>query len=1030
MMIKLLSCSFLLSGLLCLAAADSPSRLDKVESYSLEITPDGPTENYFPVGTLRGTDIQKTRSGLNWGEESLCDYQWKDGSPMHMLDLARPSGSLFHMGSWGAHTFAFTTSTRDFGDVTYVLDEDGKLQNLYHVTLFNPNFRRYIAAYDGELAGLYGSRYGRDQLYMWSLDNEWQGMIDYQPLVIELYRRWLEKRYGSLDELNRVWRSAYASFDEIEPPPQVPRRRPEGTEAVNWLNWYYFQSENFSDVIRERFEAMHRGDPLHRPVGLKAVQGCIDFSHWTKRKLHNFSDLAEKTRDFTGGWLGCDVYGNNDAFEYEISFLDNCARPTAPDDSSWYGVNLFETNNHGGPGWQFADTFWRSLGNGLKAVDFFCMGDFGDNPSEDPEVFGFIARNGRIRERYFYVPRFATMLHRSEKFWKQARAAEVPRVALLNSHRDNLLEDDPGGVWDAGENSRQALYARLRNLGYWVDVLPYHKLTPEFLKQYQVLFLCNAELLTDAEFAAVAEYIENGGKVLGDLRCGYFNENLEVRPETAAVFGVGFQAKQNWHEKVPLSEAVSSRTRAFYTPAGAELSADGLIACHRYGDGRSLLLATGLGAWRNPAVKNASGDPKRIDAGTEADEILQNLLDRLEVEPPAAVAGRTMPAIHRQVRVETPQADEDGNLALLIGNNVEEGVGEVAFTLTLPEDTATRAFWAPAEEYALYPLEFDRLADGRFHFTLPGLGNAGVVYCFREHAPLLGQKTPASAVRAVDGRTPKFRPGEKFTWIIQLAAVNPTGGELRLTLPDGWSISPSAIAVEPLEAGQFREFEVQAQVTEDLTRLEPNQPFPMLAEYFENGERVAVCNQVVEIDFPEEIYESASRLLSDNNSVPEGYFLRKTTGATYRIVRPDGSPADCDDEPTREKPLPGLIDGHYGWWTRRVDVRSPEVEVIFDLNDVYTIDDVRVFVQEERFYQSLEVRCSTDGVHYTAPVVSDRKLQPVPRGGWNNVVELPDAPDARYVKIIIRNPGGAYHIDDIQIWGKTHPAARPDDALE
>ena len=69
------------------------------------------------------------------------------------------------------------------------------------------------------LADRYGDHPG---LRGWHVHNEY-GTLDYGPHAASAFRRWLQDRYGSLEELNAAWYTAfwsqrYGAWDEIEPP--------------------------------------------------------------------------------------------------------------------------------------------------------------------------------------------------------------------------------------------------------------------------------------------------------------------------------------------------------------------------------------------------------------------------------------------------------------------------------------------------------------------------------------------------------------------------------------------------------------------------------------------------------------------------------------------------------------------------------------------------------------------------------------------------------------------------------------------
>ena len=95
-------------------------------------------------------------------------------------------------------------------------------------------------------------------------------------VVTDPIRRWLETRYGSLAELNRVWGTAfwgqrYGSFDQIAP----PRRTPASVNPTQALDWRRFCSDAFlacyeaeRDVLVEMGCDLLQGYLFGRPAKL------------------------------------------------------------------------------------------------------------------------------------------------------------------------------------------------------------------------------------------------------------------------------------------------------------------------------------------------------------------------------------------------------------------------------------------------------------------------------------------------------------------------------------------------------------------------------------------------------------------------------------------------------------------------------------------------------------------------------------------------------------------------------------------
>lgn len=80
------------------------------------------------------------------------------------------------------------------------------------------------------------------------------------PYTLPEFRKWLRARYGSLQNLNRTWKSAYGDWEEIHPPRFAPQVPPT-------IDWRYFMDDVYlSAALTFKGDAFRRSDPMHRPI--------------------------------------------------------------------------------------------------------------------------------------------------------------------------------------------------------------------------------------------------------------------------------------------------------------------------------------------------------------------------------------------------------------------------------------------------------------------------------------------------------------------------------------------------------------------------------------------------------------------------------------------------------------------------------------------------------------------------------------------------------------------------------------------
>ncbi len=867
--------ALLVPAALSLGALDP---LEKIDAYSLEVTPQlRGTRNFFPIGILGDRLFEETLFlGLNLTENIHTCYDFRTGKPCSLAKNSRGDKGTYFYNLWVAHSLAGSRDTKNYGLLKNSQKADGTSFGRHHINIFDPATRRYIL--DCAAASVKSVlEKDTDNITLWGIDNEWELPMDYSPESLAAFRKALRDTYqGDLARLNKAWGSEYRDFSEAVPPAAEERVRRPGA----WLDWRAFQDGAYADFIAAYFRAIQEADPEKRPVISKSTQCTIEMQAVARNRALDHEVLAERTRELSHGWYGIDQYGHGDRNSYEASYLYNCIRPADPLDRSYrYGLFLAEANNHAGPGNQFAQSYWRMLANGFKGADFFVVGSF--LGTRDYATFGMTRPDGVRRDRFYYTGRLASLVHRSEAFFAQAVPAEgMPRVALLLPKRDVLLADDTGvSWWDYSNNNRLDVYRRLRDMGYWVEVIPYGKLDPRFLDRFQALLLVGAEHLSSEECGRIGDFVRRGGVLLADMRAGHFNEHHEVTEGLKEVLGLRYKG-------VYAGIEVSPDDLWYNTPLGNVIRGDGKIVAeldaaelvnkadvfnnfkgawitrNSFGKGTALWFNTRLGALRPESVED------KVVA-----EWLADRLASAGVKPAYTFGGRS-----ETIRVEAPLVDGMGDAAFVVAGSTVRTVPAGELTVALPEGKFRTAFWASADSTRLEKMAFS--VEGHTgRFQLPAVDSAGVIYLFNADVPLLGQFAEALDHAELDPHTPRFQPGETFTVRSQL--VNAAGGRLRLQALEGWRVEP-AEGYDVGSAEELKEFAFRVTVPGESGFFRPNRAYPLVSVYEKEGRRLAVNHMVAEVKLDLRKFEL---LLTDNEGVDNRFRpFSLRTGAECRFT--------------------------------------------------------------------------------------------------------------------------------------------------
>ncbi len=251
--------------------------------------------------------------------------------------------------AWLTQKYPETLRTREDGH----LDAHGNRQQF---NFANPKYRELARGIAKKMAQRYGHN---PNVIGWQIDNEYAN-ASYGPDVQKQFQDWLKARYGTLENLNARWTTAYWS-ESYSDWSQIPIEEKIGNPGL-LLSWKRFVSDTWRSYQKNQLDVI-RANSDRRQFITTNMMGWFDgYDHYT---VSQDLDLASWD-DYVGrGHL--DPYRNGAAHDLTRGFLRKnfWVMETQPGFVNWSPVNT--TLDKG----EVRAMAWHDIGHGADAVSYW-----------------------------------------------------------------------------------------------------------------------------------------------------------------------------------------------------------------------------------------------------------------------------------------------------------------------------------------------------------------------------------------------------------------------------------------------------------------------------------------------------------------------------------------------------------------------------------------------------------------------------------------------------------------------------------
>ena len=347
---------------------------------------------------------------------------------------------------------------------------------------------------------------------MWHVHNEYGAPVSdsYDEASVANFRGWLERRYGSLDALNRAWGTTfwgqvYGAWDEID----APRQSASVSNPAHRLDYQRFSSDALLECFVLERDAIRRHASQPITTNFMATS-CPSVDYW---KWAPEVDVVSNDHYLTASRSDAHVLLAMDA-DFTRSLA--AGKPWVLMEHSTSAVNWQPRNVAKRPG-ELARNSMSHLARGADAIMFFQFraSRFGaekfhsamlPHAGRSSRVWNEVVELGDLvgdlsEVRGSRVEASVAVVWSTESFWAQELEWR-PSVDL--SHRERL----------------EAFYAELWKLGVTVDFV--HPAAD--LSGYAAVFAPSLYLLDEASAANLRGYVEGGGVLAVSYFSGIVDE--------------------------------------------------------------------------------------------------------------------------------------------------------------------------------------------------------------------------------------------------------------------------------------------------------------------------------------------------------------------------------------------------------------------------------------------------------------------------------------------------------------------------
>jgi hypothetical protein len=351
--------------------------------------------------------------------------------------------------------------------------------------------------------------------------------LDFHPASQDSFRVYLKNKYGSLENLNKVWKTSFTSWTEVKPILQAEALRTG--QFARWIDHREHMEHAFTGIHRLGGEAIREIDPGAR-VGFDGTNVQNSFHGYNFHSLFSVNSVQN-------------IYDQDEQRELLRSFARKDALTGIWLGSYWAHRSEEEQRHYP----------WLMLLHGLNSCWYWMpynVTNSGDiMMALDPDLTPSFHFKWALEEIEELKSGIGKLIMNSARL-DDGIAVHYSTASVHSSSLDNTMSFTP--------YAQQNVVTLLEDSGFQYNFVAVAEIEEGVLDsgKYKVLVLPCSQVISEKEEKSIRKFVENGGLLIADIRPGFYGNfgNPSEKGVLDDVFGI---ARANGGRTEPLDLAVS-----------------------------------------------------------------------------------------------------------------------------------------------------------------------------------------------------------------------------------------------------------------------------------------------------------------------------------------------------------------------------------------------------------------------------------------------------------------------------------------